>query len=251
MKFRTLFQINPQWAYRFIKKRLRHKIDFARARLTGRTTWEVSLEGVTVQLGFFTPYHQSIARALSEGEHEIETRRLWVRECSKPHQVIYDIGGFTGVYGILAAKANSRAQVTIFEPDPISFAHIKKNIELNNLTNCAVRQAAVTDYSGKISFLPDGTSGAKIGTDERSISVDALALDDLPPADLLKIDAEGEEHKIIRATKKALTSKPPLFLEVHRWVDDEAGLWDLLKSLGYSSQKIEGQPEVSINYVLR
>src|SRR5262249_14757612 len=152
MKLRTLFTMDYRWAYRFLKKRVTHRLKFVKTRLTGRKYWEVSLEGVTVRAGFLTPYHQSMAQGLSEGGHEIETRTLWTQECKKPHSIIYDIGGFTGIYGLLAAKANPTAQVTIFEPDPTNFANIQHNIKINDLKNCIARQAAVTDYSGKINF---------------------------------------------------------------------------------------------------
>jgi hypothetical protein len=50
---------------------------------------------------------------------------VW-KEKAKQSSVIYDIGGFNGVFGLLAAKVNPQARVVIFGADAISARHIGK-----------------------------------------------------------------------------------------------------------------------------
>jgi FkbM family methyltransferase len=236
-KLKTLRSIDPQWAYRFLKKRAGHQIEFAWARLIGRRHWDANINGTIVRVGFFTPYHQKIAHILHYGVHEAKVLTPWEQEC-RIHSVIYDVGGMTGIYGLLAAKVNPKATVLIFEPDPINFKHIELNIKLNGLGNCKAVHGAVTDHSGTIDFLVTGTSGSRIGKSEHSESVPAYRLDDFPVPDLIKIDVEGFEHAVIRGATKMLEKKPTMFLEVHNWVEDESGLWQKLKAAGYTATMI-------------
>src|SRR5258705_275704 len=102
-KLRTISSIDPRWAYKFLRKRTGHYVSYMFSRLSGRTYWEVPIEGVNVRLVFFTPYHHRIAHLLSQNLHEAKVLSEWAREC-RGHRIIYDIGGMTGIFGLAAAK---------------------------------------------------------------------------------------------------------------------------------------------------
>ena len=185
-------------------------------------------DGVTVKLSFSTPYHQSIAKSQHNRDYEKPVMQAWMREIGGK-KIIYDVGGFNGLYGLLAAVKNSSAQVTIFEPDRVNAAHIRANILLNELKNCTIQEAAVSDFTGTTTFSQGGTSGEHIGSTGDTVKV--IALRDLPHADLLKIDVEGAELKALTGMEYMST----ILLEVHplfvgRFDTTEADIADFLNN---------------------
>ena len=56
------------------------------------------------------------------------------------------------------------------------------------------------------------------------------SLDTLPPADLIKIDVEGAEAKVIEGGMQSLRRKPTLLLEIHPLYEpDKEAMWASLK----------------------
>jgi hypothetical protein len=117
---------------------------------------------VKIRFAFFNAYHHRIAYFLHNGGFEYAALAVW-KERAVTAATIYDVGGFNGMYGLLAAKVNPKARVLIFEPDPVNARHIRQNIELNDLTNCDVAEIALSDHQGTELFLSDGTTGARFG----------------------------------------------------------------------------------------
>jgi FkbM family methyltransferase len=228
---KTLVAVDKRWLARYLWKYAKQNTAFITNRIFQRTYWNVTEGGVTVKLGFFTPYHQSIAKSQHERAYEIPVMRAWLDEIDGK-KVIYDLGGFNGLYGLIAAKKNPSARVVIFEPDHVNAEHIRENIRLNNLSNCTAEEAAVSDYSGTTLFTQGGTSGEHMGGLGAEVRV--VALKDLPPADLIKIDVEGAELKVL----KGMGYKSTILLEVHplflyRSGDTEGDVDEYLKNEGY------------------
>ena len=60
--------------------------------------------------------------------------------------VVLDVGANIGVYTLTAAKYAS--VVYSFEPDPITFSNLKRNVEANGYKNVVAVNKAVSDKSG-------------------------------------------------------------------------------------------------------
>src|SRR4051794_22850185 len=102
MKVSTLFTMDYHWAYRYVKKRTVQRVNFL---LATKNRYDVIVGDIGVQLGFSTPYHHSIAYQMSHGIYEeLPLMEDWVRY-AKDAKVIFDVGGFNGIYGLLAKKA--------------------------------------------------------------------------------------------------------------------------------------------------
>jgi len=162
-------------------------------------------------------------RSLTKAENGVEYRTYNLYESQEPmvseilsnigsNDVVYDIGAHQGRYCLpLAQRAKS---VHAFEPHPVVFNRLKKNIKINT-GDVTASNLGVGDTAGSLTFYHSSDpqrssfneynasySGAKI---ERTSSIDVKTLDDYvqehEPPDILKIDAEGFGIEILREAK--------------------------------------------------
>jgi Methyltransferase FkbM domain len=123
-----------------------------------------------------------------------------------------------------------------------------------------LHQAAVSDKDGKLQFLADGSSQARLVSSNRkdTTMVDVVTLDSLFEGrriDILKIDVEGYEEMVFRGANRLLHTpelKPrAIFVEVHpyAWAPLRTGSDSLLRALneaGYLVETPDGVPIRSI-----
>ncbi|KYK29426.1 hypothetical protein AYK20_05625 [Thermoplasmatales archaeon SG8-52-1] len=141
-----------------------------------------------------------------------------------------DVGANLGYYTFLASKIMSDGIVYSFEMDDKNYSLLEKNLFINKSKNVKIYHAAITDYSGVVSYsntlrLPSPilTVSTRISNNRYSIkkSVKAISLDDFFNAngskpEIIKIDVEGGEIKVLNGMQKLLDNDNlQLFLEVH------------------------------------
>ncbi len=135
-----------------------------------------------------------------------------------------DVGANTGLFSLLACALNPTVRVTAFEPVPTTASILRSNIALSGWQQrCAVEQAAVADAVGAAEFnVPPGVAPdmASLGADGwlgvkgetltvTTTTIDAAIGPDEPP-DLIKIDVEGHEDKVLAGAKGTLAEERPL-----------------------------------------
>lgn len=153
---------------------------------------------------------------------EPETLPYWEMLCRKEGAVALDIGGYTGLYALVAAK--SGAKVVCFEPLERNRKRIQENADLNGVHWVVPRAEAVAEKVGKATIttnlkavgLSSGSSIVKkVGADAlevKTISIDSL---NLPRVDAIKIDVERAEHLVLAGAHETLKRcKPTLIVEV-------------------------------------
>ena len=244
---RQLFFIDVAWALRFLRKPTsRH---YYWSRLIGRKYWDADILGFTLRFMFLTPYQHHVAYQLHRGNlFEPLILAAW-KEKARTSRVIYDIGGFNGIYGMLAAKVNPDARVVIFEPDPHNARHIRENIRANNVPNCSIEEVALSNFRGNAAFSAEGKTGSHLSDYGSEVGVDVL--DSYPQPDLVKIDVEGAEAQLLAGAPRTLQHKPTMFLEVHGLNHaDEVLLWKLINESGYAKTRIGGPEEGNPHYLL-
>ena len=98
------------------------------------------------------------------------------------------------------------SSVIAFEPDPATFELLQQNIEGNRLSDVTAHNVALWDENGRIPFFIHAKeSGSLLMSAEPSrmqgkkIEVEARRLSDFVsgPVDLLKLDVEGAESRVI------------------------------------------------------
>lgn len=177
---------------------------------------------------------------------ERDSVRVFCR-LAKSARTVIDVGANTGVYSLLACAVNSEAKVLAFEPVPRIYERLCRNVELNNFTSrCKVTNAAVSDYAGSAKFhVPcDGLPcSASLHTDgfrnvegtliDVPVTTLDVAGDDTGQVDLVKIDVEGFEDKVLLGMPKILeASKPALIIECNPDGPIQA-VQTILKDKGY------------------
>lgn len=163
--------------------------------------------------------------------HEIFSAHSYYFETENPEPVILDIGAHIGLATLYFKKLYPHSHITAVEPHPTSFAILKKNSTENMLTSVNLHQAALVDDSVKRPKLTlhNDLSGTWLSTTgvvhnawngeqpTTEMLVPTLTLDSLisGPIDLLKMDIEGAEQKVLMAAQSGLKQVKEFFIEFH------------------------------------
>jgi FkbM family methyltransferase len=140
---------------------------------------------------------------------------LWVLQVLLlPRMTFLDVGAHIGAFTLVGAKMVGNAGKAIaIEPLPPCAEAIRRNAAMNAMDHVKVYDGALCDYSGKIGFLSDAErSGGWIAASADAVAFEAQcwALDDfwefasLTRADVIKLDAGGNELAALRGGAKAL-----------------------------------------------
>ncbi len=146
---------------------------------------------------------------------------------------IIDVGANIGFYSLLAAKCSSTSLVHAFEPFPHARVCLKQNIMLNDLTRrIEIFPHAVAEGAGQAAlFVPEQEHGVietscSLSESFRArhsaiLHVPTVSLDNhvahFPElaVDLVKIDVESQEHRVLKGAGRILEDhRPFVILEV-------------------------------------
>jgi FkbM family methyltransferase len=150
-------------------------------------------------------------------------------------------------------------RVVAFEPDPVACASLRKNLELNDITNVTVEEQVVSERVGEAVLATDrfGSGLSSIvpsahGETKRQVKVPSTTLDEycrvhgLSP-DWVKIDAEGAEPLVIRGMQSLIEKvHPSVILEFHSegMTDDERRTaWSAITARALSVVVLESGPD--------
>ncbi len=159
---------------------------------------------------------------------ERESLAMWADMCAAKG-VVLDIGGYTGLFAIAAAKLG--CEVWTFEPMPLNAARIRENAALNGVS-IQVIECVVSDRLGEqtLSFNPKVagfTAGASLvmnkgkSTSVRSVTVDSLNLSDVAA---IKIDVERAEPLVLRGASDTLRRCKPMIIAEALGEDEAAAV---------------------------
>jgi FkbM family methyltransferase len=171
--------------------------------------------------------------------------------------VVIDVGGHAGQYAKLFAKLAPAGHVYTFEPGSYALRILRAAVGANRLGNVTIVPRGLSDVPGTakltipvkrkrslgfgLSHMGDDSSGRGLVTETVDLTtLDAFANNaGLSRVDLIKIDIEGWELRMLRGAEATLRRFHPVLLvelvEDHlaRAGDDVASAWDYLTGLGY------------------
>lgn len=196
------------------------------------------------------------------------SKQLFVGGCIEPNElallarilapgtVFVDAGAHEGLYSLFAARRiGDSGRVLAFEPSQREFSRLNRNLALNKLANVQAFRTALSNCNGSVELLiaEDEHSGQNtlgefvhqdIGCLRRE-TVEAETLDSvvaregLERLDVLKIDVEGAEARLLEGSVGVLrTMRPIVFFEASDSALQQQGssldrLLGILRSTGY------------------
>jgi FkbM family methyltransferase len=191
----------------------------------------MTMNGVTVQFSTEDRYSNSwfYPRYAEGGIHEKTITEMLVASLQSARCFV-DAGAHLGWYTCIAARHMPQGKVVGFEMDSLNFALLKHNIAINQCTNAEVYNLALSDTPGVVNYKRDANRPSpefhlqdheEHGESTPFVSVQSVSLDDffisrgIAP-DVVKIDVEGAEMKVLTGMRHTLrVYKPILFLELH------------------------------------
>lgn len=165
--------------------------------------------------------------------------------------VVYDVGAHAGFLTLFAALlVGPTGQVIAFEPNPISRLSLQEQVRLNPDLRITVLPYALGDSSTMLMMnTSSGSSQAHIAEvgdiQAESKTLDELALQGVvPPPNLIKVDVEGYEGKVIVGSFGTLANHKPIILCDYNDATTYPQVTRLLEPLGY--KVLEGPPVTAI-----
>ena len=171
-----------------------------------------------------------------------ETELDCLGQLLKSGDVVIDVGANIGTHSVFfSQKVAPGGMVYAFEPQRLTFEYLCANLALNGSYNAYPVQAAAADQHANLTipvldpavvqnFADLKIEGHTTGDLVKVVPLDSL---ELHRVNLIKIDVEGMEIKVLRGAEKTIRiCRPFLFVE-NNSIDGSPDLVDLLFELGY------------------
>ncbi len=143
---------------------------------------------------------------------------------------ILDVGANLGWYSIRYAKRLSGVQVHAFEPIPVTYGYLQRNVALNGVSaQVNTYDCGLSDTSGIVTFFvspANGTNASLLNvanaSDAQGIACPIRTLDEWVAdhhvvPDFIKCDVEGAELLVFRGGRNTLVQhRPAVFAELLR-----------------------------------
>ena len=150
---------------------------------------------------------------------ELETLKKYILEI----ECFIDIGAFIGFFSVYAKKINTKLDIYSFEPHPQNYKLLEKNYELNKLDKNNLFNIGLSDKKGYEKLYGFGQGASLLpnwgGISNFGIKISLTTLDDYyeyfkkyKKGIFIKIDAEGNEAKILMGSNKVLSLNIPIII---------------------------------------
>jgi FkbM family methyltransferase len=193
------------------------------------------------------------------GAYEKSTVR-WFASFLRPGMTFLDVGAHVGQYSLIAAKnMGALGRVHSFEPNPTTFHRLSANLALNVFETLTPHNLALSDSVGAATlYIPkhDNRGEASMQACDKDVdqaTVASTTLDEWSKTadlgtpqrvDIIKIDVQGFEAKVVTGARSVLKRFRPVVLceFEERWLrlagSSSVELKELFRGLGYSVNRI-------------
>jgi FkbM family methyltransferase len=175
---------------------------------------------------------------LSKGEISV-LRALYLLSDALRPKVFVDVGAYKGYYSVRMARRCGR--VVAFEPSPRNRRVLEENVRLNGLGNVTVLPYAAGESRYRARLYPRAAGSTLLEgyVKAEPVEVEVAPLDEvIDEADIIKVDVEGYEAKVIEGAKRLIERlKPTLVIEHHDFrgyrISDYPAIKGFLRGRGY------------------
>ena len=153
--------------------------------------------------------------------YDLPTQLLFCRFI-KPGQIVVDVGANEGMISLVASRlVGSTGKVIAFEPNPVPGDILRQHIETNGITQIEFHAMGVSDMAGTLDlFVPyvntgEGTFTVLTHVEGDVIQCPVVVGDSVIGSrhvDLIKIDVEGYEMRVLRGLCRAISESHPIIV---------------------------------------
>ncbi len=194
---------------------------------------------------------------LLEQEDWFEKELPFVRRLLQPGMRALDIGANYGVYSVAMGRAVGPAgRVWCFEPSPTTFRFLRHTLVGNGLCHVAAEDCALSNSAGRGCLTMESNSelnrllrgAAEPGVEVRIDTLDqAAARLGLQDIDFVKLDAEGEEVRIVAGGREFFAREDPVVMfELKHGHAINRPLLASFREQGYSLFRLVGPSELLV-----
>lgn len=170
------------------------------------------------------------------------------KEILKPEMVVVDVGVNKGYFSLLSARlVGEKGRVLSFEPDPTNCEWIKKSIAENGYKSIKLFPMGLSDENGEFDFYVGKKSGQgsllfneKDAVSSTPIKVKTVPLDsvlkdeNVSKVNLMKIDVQGADLKVIKGSLNALNNLQYLIMDVDtKILQEQEEIFEIVKAKGF------------------
>jgi FkbM family methyltransferase len=188
------------------------------------------------------------------------------------NSVIFDVGANVGFTTLPFAKQVPKGTVYAFEPDSENFEQLSKNIEINSFKNIFLHRIALQEnekQTSSVFFIRRAVDGDKLinrglSTLEKfgihnknteivnTTTIDRFVKENsIVKLDLIKIDVEGSESRVIEGGKNTIEKFHPIIIYEYSTIIDTLinspnsyKTFNMLDSLGYKQYLLKNELEL-------
>lgn len=184
----------------------------------------------------------------------IEEMDAFIRE-TVDKTTFLDIGALHGVFSLAFSAKDPNRKALAIDASPVAFAKLVYNISNNPSLNIEGMECAVTDTPGKLRMHYEWEHAVAAGTtgDAEVVEVDGRSGDNICEEkqffpDVIKIDVEGHEVKVLKSLRNTIHKyRPIIFLEIHpsRIIEEGSSVLELeaiIHKSNYSAKATNGDP---------
>lgn len=186
----------------------------------------------------------------------------------------FDIGANIGYYTILACTENSKIKVYSFEPARGACKYLQKNVFLNEFDQqVRIEKVALTDNNEILTFhevenekyrftrdVLSGESNAatkKLNREYKTYQVPGITLDEycerngVTSIDLIKIDTEGSEFRILHGGQKMISTHLPIIICEILFDFNEDKIESIMDEFGYNAYIFKNNNLIKVESITR
>jgi len=198
----------------------------------------------------------------------------WISNNVHSGDCFYDVGAFIGYHTLCAAKrVGDDGRVFTFEAAPSNVVVLEHNLKMNRMSaRTKVFGVAVGDQdrhavsfylrredptTHSLAFIPEVdhvTSSTLVGVKVPMRAIDSIVDEMKQPPDLMKIDVEGAEGRVLAGASTTLFERRiPIVCAMHpMWLtelgDSPESILQLIRSLGYRVFDFNGREKTSFGF---
>jgi FkbM family methyltransferase len=141
----------------------------------------------------------------------------FIRRMVEPGDTAFDCGAHHGMTTILLGNwVGKTGKVIAFEASPHNSAILRKNVELNHLSQVRCENKAIAAQPGVVRMTEESntrvTPSQRLGKEVEAVQLDQY-VDEKPT--FVKIDIEGFEVEALKGAQRVLALRPKFLIEVH------------------------------------